>query len=154
MCLFRIISQHVVIKIFVYWFIICQPGKSSVYAFCLYWYGACPCLKSWEHQEWQSWMDSGTGGLSLMESLCPFVKKENEDSIVVNMLRLQQGTENERVRPQCAAFCAGLWSFPTLSPSSLLWSRHHRCPGVSRTVINGIVQLKDSSWRITKSLLI
>lgn len=42
-----------------------------------------------------------------MESLCPFVKKENEDSIVANMLRLQQGTENERVRPSVLPFVTG-----------------------------------------------
>lgn len=111
-----------------------------------------PLFKILETSGMTKWMDSGTGGLSLMESLCPFFSKENEDSIVVNILRLQQGTEKERVRTQYAAFYAGLWSCPALLPSSLLLSRHYRCPGVGRTVINGIVQLKDSSWHVTKSL--
>lgn len=96
-CLFHITSQGVVIKMFVYLFVNYLPAP----------WEQCPCLlpillraclfsKSWKHKELQNWMDSDTGGPSLIESLCHFVNKENEDSIVVNILRLHAASDQKR----------------------------------------------------------
>lgn len=66
-------------------------------------------------------MDSDTGGPSLMESLCHFANKENEDSTVVNILRLQQVTKKERVRTHFAVCLSVILPHtPTLLPPHAL----------------------------------